>query len=50
MRNSYISYPNHSRIQRWCKQETSTRLRRNPDLPRKGNAYRRLWDYWGTLY
>ena len=32
------------------KRETSRRFRNCKDLPNKGNYYRRLFDYWWTLY
>ena len=47
---TYIKYPKNSNCQKWIKRETSRRFRRRLDLPRKGNAYRRLFDYWWTLY
>lgn len=46
----YIKYKKNSNCQRWIKRETSRKFRRRLDLPRKGNAYRRLFDYWWTLY
>ena len=46
----YIKYPKNSNRQKWMKRETSKKYRRQLDLPRKGNAYRRLFDYWWTLY
>lgn len=46
----YIKYPKNSNCQRWMKQETSRKFRNCQDLPRKGNYYRRLFDYWWTLY
>ena len=46
----YIKYKKNSNCQRWMKRETSRKFRRRLDLPRKGNAYRRLFDYWWTLY
>ena len=46
----YIKYPKNSNCQRWIKKETSHRMRHCPDAPRKGNYYRRLFDYWWTLY
>lgn len=45
-----ILYPNNSNLQRWMKRETSVRMRRCDSLPRKGNYYRRLFDYWWTMY
>lgn len=46
----YIKYPKNSNCQRWMKRETSRKSRNCQDLPRKGNYYRRLFDYWWTLY
>ena len=46
----YIKYPKNSNCQRWMKRETSRKSRNCRDLPRKGNYYRRLFDYWWTLY
>lgn len=46
----YIKYPKNSNCQRWIKRETSRRIRRCRDGPAKGNYYRRLFDYWWTLY
>ena len=45
----YIKYPKHSHCQRWMKRLTSKKTRRCTDLVRKGNEYRRLFDYWWTL-
>lgn len=41
----YIKYPKHSHCQRWMKRLTSKKTRRCTDLVRKGNEYRRLFDY-----
>lgn len=46
----YIKYPKNSNLQRWIKRATSKRYRKYLSLPRKGNHYRRLFDYWWTLY
>ena len=46
----YIKYPKNSSCQRWIKRETSQRIRRCRNAPAKGNFYRRLFDYWWTLY
>lgn len=48
--SNIIRYPNSSRCQRWIKRETSGKVRRCDTLPCKGNHYRRLFDYWWTLY
>ena len=47
---AYIKYPKNSSRQRWCKKASSTRVRKYMDLPSKGNSYRRVFDYWWTLY
>lgn len=47
---TYIKYPKNSNRQRWCKKASSARVRRYMDLPSKGNSYRRVFDYWWTLY
>ena len=46
----YIKYPKNSNCQKWIKRETSRRQRNREDMPTKGNYYRRLFDYWWTLY
>ncbi|MDD3229901.1 MAG: hypothetical protein PHE09_11875 [Oscillospiraceae bacterium] len=46
----YIKYPKNSNCQRWMKRETSRRIRNSKCVPRKGNYYRRLFDYWWTMY
>jgi len=46
----YIKYPKNSNCQRWMKRLTSKKTRRNSELTGKGNQYRRLFDYWWTLY
>lgn len=46
----YIKYPQNSRCRKWIKRETGRCFRRCLNLPVKGNAYRRLFDYWWTLY
>lgn len=46
----YIKYQKNSNCQRWMKRLTSKRARRHIDFFGKGNQYRRLFDYWGTLY
>ena len=46
----YIKYPKNSNCQRWMKKETSRRIRNCRDVSAKGNYYRRLFDYWWTLY
>lgn len=46
----YIKYPKNSNCQRWIKRLTSKKVRAYPYLPPKGNQYRRVFDYWWTLY
>lgn len=46
----YIKYPKNNNFQRWIKRATSRRIRRCKEVPVKGNYYRRLLDYWWTLY
>lgn len=46
----YIKYMKNSNCQKWLKRETSRRMRNCKELPRKGNYYRRLLDYWWVLY
>ena len=46
----YIKYPKNSNFQRWMKRLTSKKCRRNEELFGKGNQYRRLFDYWWTIY
>ena len=46
----YIKYPKNSNCQRWMQRLTSKKARRCRDLSGKGNGYRRLFDYWWTLY
>ena len=47
---TYIKYPKNSNRQRLCKKASNARVRRYMDLPCKGNSYRRVFDYWWTLY
>lgn len=46
----HIKFPKNSNCQRWMKKETSRRFRNCQDMPVKGNHYRRLFDYWWTMY
>ncbi len=46
----YIKYPRNSQLQKWMKRKTSRRIRCCRGVPKKGNYYRRLFDYWWTLY
>ena len=46
----YIKYPKNSKCQRWLKRVSAKKVRAYPCLPQKGNGYRRVFDYWWTLY
>lgn len=46
----YIKYPKNSRCQRWLKRVSNKKVRACPDLPRKGNGYRKVFDYQWSLY
>ncbi len=46
----YIKYAKNSGCQRWMKEKASRRIRNCRDIAAKGNYYRRLFDYWWTLY
>ena len=45
----YVKRSSNSRQQKWEKR-LSSKITRKQYLPRKGNAYRRYYDYWWTLY
>ncbi|MBR1454836.1 MAG: hypothetical protein IJ593_09395 [Lachnospiraceae bacterium] len=46
----YIKYPKNSNVRKDIKRSTSKRIRRYGLTTKKGNQYRRLLDYWWTLY
>ena len=46
----HIKYPKNSEKQKWIKTETSRRLRHYKHIPKKGNTYRKLFDYWWEMY
>lgn len=46
----YIKYPKNSKCQRWLKRVNSKKVRACPCLSPKGNGYRKVFDYWWTLY
>lgn len=46
----YFKYPKNSNCQKWIKRETGRRMRNRKDVLPKGNFYRRVFDYWWTLY
>ena len=48
----YIKHPKNSNCQKSCKRQTSRIWRRCGDVPgtHKGNYYRRLFDFWRTIY
>lgn len=45
-----IKQPRSSGAQQYLKRKTSRAVRRYPELPPKGNRYRRLVEYWWMLY
>ena len=46
----YIKYPKNSKCQRWLKRVSGKKVRAYPHLPPKGNGYRKVFDYWWSLY
>jgi hypothetical protein len=46
----YIKYPKNSKCQRWLKRVSIKKVRVYPYLPQKGNGYRKVFDYWWSLY
>lgn len=46
----HIKYPKNSNCQRWLKRVSGKKVRAYPCLPQKGNGYRKVFDYWWTLY
>ena len=46
----YIKYPKNSKCQQWLKRASGKKVRAYPCLPQKGNGYRKVFDYWWTLY
>lgn len=46
----YIKYPKNSKCQRWLKRVSNKKVRTCPYLPKKGNGYRRFFDYRWALY
>lgn len=45
----YVKYPKNSNKQQYFKRYSNKIVRRT-SLPLKGNAYRRCFDYWWTMY
>lgn len=45
----HIKYPKNSNQQSFYKRHSNKVARRN-ELPKKGNGYRKHFDYWWTLY
>jgi len=45
----YVKYPKNSNKQQYFKRYSNKRVRRS-SLPSKGNAYRRCFNYWWTMY
>lgn len=46
----YIKYPKNSKCQRWLKRVSNKKVRAYPSFPQKGDGYRRVFDYWWSLY
>ena len=46
----YIKYPQNSKCQQWLKRVSNKKVRLCSQLPQKGNGYRKVFDYWWTLY
>lgn len=46
----YIKYPKNSNKQAYYKRYTNKIVRRQYELPVKGNQYRKHFDYWWTMY
>ena len=46
----YIKYPKNSKCQQWLKRVSGKKVRSCPCLPHKGNGYRKVFDYWWSLY
>lgn len=46
----HIKYPKNSKCQRWLKRVSNKKVRACLYLPQKGNGYRKVFDYWWTLY
>lgn len=47
---THIKYPQNSNQQKYYKRLSNRIVRRNNDIPAKGNGYRKCFDYWWTLY
>ena len=45
MSKPYIKYPKNSNRQQFYKRLSGKQVRRYPDLPSKGNTYRKIFDY-----
>ena len=46
----HVKYPARSDCQRWIKKTTSKKNRKYNHYPKKGNTYRRLFDYAWMMY
>ena len=46
----HIKYQKNSKCQRWMKRLTYKKARGCSEFVGKGNQYRRIFDYWWTLY
>lgn len=47
---NHIKYPKNSNAQRFYKNQSNRKVRRYKGSLPKGNAYRKLYEYWWTLY
>ena len=47
---NHIKYPKNSNCQRWIKRYTGNCVRAYAEMPKKGNHYRRIVDYWWIMY
>ena len=46
---NYIKYPKNSNAQRFLKRYSNRIVRKSP-VPRNGSGYKKLFDYWWSLY
>lgn len=46
----HIQYMKSSNRQQYLKRKANRRVRKYHGLPKKGNLYRKVFEYWWTLY
>lgn len=46
----HIQYMKSSNRQQYLKRKANRKVRKYHGLPKKGNQYRKVFDYWWTLY